>query len=54
MFLYVSFPVKVNHFTRFFFLAYKKVGYETKRFSLTLHVISIRVKKRCATVINDR
>ena len=44
MFVSVCLPVKVSHFTMFF-LAYKKVDYETKCFSLTPDVISTRIKK---------
>ena len=39
MFLSVCFAVKLGHLTKVFFLAYKKVDYETNCFSLTLHVI---------------
>ena len=52
MFVSVSFPVKVSHFTMFF-IAYKKVEYETKCFSLTPHVSSTH-KKQHATVSNNR
>ena len=55
MFLCVSFPVKVSQFTMFFFfLACKKVEYDTKCFSSTTHVISTSTKEKCATLINDK
>ena len=44
MFLCVSFPVKVSHFTMFSFLACKKVEYETRSISSTPHVISTPTK----------
>ena len=37
-----------------FFLAYKKVDYQTKCFSSTPNVISTRTKKQCAILINNR
>ena len=52
MFLAVFFRVKVSYFS-IFFLAYKKVDYDTNCFSLTPHVISTH-KKRCVTVSSDR
>ena len=36
------------------FPACKKVEYETRSFSSTLHIISTRTKKHCFTLINDR
>ena len=49
----VSFPVKVSSL-QCFFLAYEKDDYEAICFSLTPHVISTRIKKRCTTVSNDK
>ena len=55
VFLCVSFPLKVSHLkVFFFFLAYKKVDYQTKCFLSTSHLISTRTKKQFATLFNDR
>ena len=52
MFVSVCFPVKVSHFTMFF-LAYKKVEYETKCFSLTPHISSRHKKMQLSAIIGN-